>query len=158
MEVPVHHDSSLTFWLFVCLFAPIVFGFLCSIMWAVVALFDTLGIPIMLGVLTSMAKSGTIPRQQRTVAQPKIIYKDRIVYRDKVVYRDRPVKKTKPSPKKQPQTQPQTDPNIVKEVIAGLKSLGFSASDAKKTIADLCSQKVYTNSESLLTDCISHVK
>tara|TARA_B100000749_G_scaffold106004_1_gene81049 strand:- start:1141 stop:1590 length:450 start_codon:yes stop_codon:yes gene_type:complete len=48
--------------------------------------------------------------------------------------------------------QPKTDPTIIKEVIATLKSMGHSASEAKKLVMDLASKKVYHKAEELLVD------
>ena len=48
--------------------------------------------------------------------------------------------------------QPKTDPVIVKEVIATLKSMGHSAGEAAKIVKDLTAKKQYSKAEDLLID------
>ena len=48
--------------------------------------------------------------------------------------------------------QPKTDPVIIKEVIATLKSMGHKAGEASKIVKDLTASKQYSKAEDLLVD------
>ena len=63
--------------------------------------------------------------------------------------------KPKPKPKTQPKKQETTSPEIVDEAIAGLASLGYKKSEARRLVNKLAVSKVYKKSEDLLTEIIS---
>ena len=62
---------------------------------------------------------------------------------------------TKPKPQVQPKKQETTSPEIVDEAIAGLASLGYKKSEARRLVNKLAVSKVYKKSEDLLTEIIS---
>ena len=62
---------------------------------------------------------------------------------------------TKPKPQVQPKKQETTSPEIVDEAIAGLASLGYKRSEARRLVNKLAVSKVYKKSEDLLTEIIS---
>jgi hypothetical protein len=63
----------------------------------------------------------------------------------------------KPKPQVQPKRQETTSPEIVNEAIAGLASLGYKKSEARRLVNKLAVSKLYKNSEVLLRDVISSV-
>lgn len=87
----------------------------------------------------------------KTKTKEKIVYRDKpkTVYKDRIVYRDRP------QPKSTPKKEEIVDPAIKSDVVGGLKGLGVKKKDAVKIILNLCSKKKYTDSETLLRDCLS---
>ena len=62
---------------------------------------------------------------------------------------------TKSKPQVQPKKQETTSPEIVDEAIAGLASLGYKKSEARRLVNKLAVSKVYKKSEDLLTEIIS---
>lgn len=76
------------------------------------------------------------------------VYQTKVV--EKVVYRDRPAKK-----KKSKNTKPVANNSIKTDVVSGLVGLGFNKSKANTIVSQLISQKNYTNSDSLMRDCLA---
>lgn len=76
------------------------------------------------------------------------VYQTKFV--EKVVYRDRPAKK-----KKSPNAKPIANNSVKTDVVAGLVGLGFNKSKANTIVSQLISQKNYTNSDSLMRDCLA---
>lgn len=60
----------------------------------------------------------------------------------------------KPQPKSQPKKQT-TSPEVINEAVAGLVSLGYKRSEARRLVNSLSVSKVYKKSEDLLTEIIS---
>ncbi len=85
----------------------------------------------------------------RDVEVPVYKTKTKTVYKDRIVYRDRP--QPKPTPKK----EEVVDPVIKSDVVGGLQVLGVKKKDGEKIVLKLCSKKKYTDSETLLRDCLS---
>ena len=59
----------------------------------------------------------------------------------------------KPQPKSQPKKQT-TNPEVINEAVAGLVSLGYKRSEARRLVNSLSVSKVYKKSEDLLTEII----
>tara|TARA_R110002110_G_scaffold22630_1_gene87530 strand:- start:137 stop:580 length:444 start_codon:yes stop_codon:yes gene_type:complete len=139
-----YDGGTIMFWIILCLAAPIVVTMLASIMGAVAACFETF-IPLFEAIL--------IAGKQASVQREKIVYRDR----EKIVYRDR-VKPQKTTASTAPiVSTPTTDSQIISEATKALKVLGFGANDIKRAIKDLCSSKVYPDTESLLGDCLGQL-
>ncbi len=49
-----------------------------------------------------------------------------------------------------------TSQKVINETVAGLKTLGYTAADAKEKVLSYASKKKYTSTEKLLTDCITN--
>lgn len=76
------------------------------------------------------------------------VYQTKVV--EKIVYRDRPAKK-----KKSQNAKPVANNAIKMDVVSGLVGLGFNKSNANTIVSQLISQKNYTNSDSLMRDCLA---
>jgi hypothetical protein len=50
-----------------------------------------------------------------------------------------------------------TSNEVISETIVTLKNLGYSLKDAKGIVSQLASQRLYTDSEDLLKDCLSSI-
>jgi len=98
----------------------------------------------------------TTTYRQKPIYKEKIVYRDKPVYKEKIVYREKPVQRKNPS-KSTPRPEIKTDSNIIKDVVAGLKNLGFDSKTAKSLIKGICRIKKYTSSEDLMKDCLSKI-
>jgi hypothetical protein len=139
-----YDGGTIAFWITVCFVTPIALALLVRIMWGVVACVEAF-VPLLEMI--------QIQRPVQTVQREKIVYRDR----EKIVYRDR-VKPQKTTASATPiVSTPVTDSQIISETTNALKGLGFGANDIKRAIKDLCSSKVYPDTESLLGDCLGQL-
>ena len=148
-----YDGGTIMFWIILCLVAPIALTMLASIMGSVAACFEA---------FMPLFKMIQIKIPVQTVQREKIVYRDR----EKIVYRDRvkPQKTTASAvpivstpPPLPTVSTPTTDSQIISEATKALKGLGFGANDIKRAIKDLCSSKVYPDTESLLGDCLGQL-
>ena len=132
-----------------------------EISWLILLLF----LPFCLNMIVSILDGISEMRASKPVVviQERIRFKERVVYYDRVTV-DRfkndtkPKLKPQPKPKNKPKnkvTQTHSD-QLHDEVIVSLSALGVSRCDGKRLINSLVvSGKTYTDSESLLKDCIN---
>ena len=139
-----YDGGTIMFWIVLCLMAPIALTMLASVMGAVVGCFEA---------FTPLLEAILIASKQVSTQREKVVYRDR----EKIVYRDR-VKPQKTTASTAPiVSTPTTDSQIISEATKALKVLGFGANDIKRAIKDLCSSKVYPDTESLLGDCLGQL-
>ena len=135
-------DGTIGFWVVLCLMLPIAFALLARVVWGLVACVEAV-----------------MPLTQKILIQPqKIVYRDR----EKVVYQERPKPTKRKSPKPTKTTASETtittDSQIITDATDALKVLGFNATDIKRAIKNLCTAKDYSDTESLLSDCLRELK
>lgn len=130
-------NLDIGFWFIFWMMLPISLAFLQHFMWAIVNL-----VPV--------------PETKTIEVEVPV---ERIVYRDRVIT---PKTKNKvperSTPEPTPEPTPVTSPLVISETISGLSRLGFSKKDAKAFTEQVASSRVYPDTESLLTDCLSQLK
>ena len=126
-------NLDIGFWFIFWVMLPISLAFLQHFMWAIVNL-----VPV--------------PETKTIEVQVPV---ERIVYRDRVIT---PKTKNKVPERSIPEPTPVTSPLVISETISGLSKLGLSKKDAKTLAEQVASSRVYPDTESLLTDCLSQLK
>lgn len=139
-----------------------------EISWLVLLLF----LPFCLNTMANIIDGLLDMKKPKIIVEERVSYKERVVYRDRVIQKPHPLReqrsaKTHPrgrveqewstQPKPKSPTSPTVSNVIVDEVLIALLSLGIPKSKGKVLISSLVkssSHKKYSDSETLLQDCI----
>jgi|TARA_R110000751_G_scaffold216755_1_gene319915 hypothetical protein len=154
MENTGTFDGTIALWIMICFTLPIALAILGRIAWAVFSCVEAF-VPLVQMIRVQAPACG--------VQREKIVYRDR----EKIVYRDR-VKPQKTTASTAPIVSvppplptistPITDSKIISDTVSALKGLGFQVADIKIAIKDLCSSRVYLDTEKLVRDCLGQLK
>ena len=124
-----------------------------EISWLILLLFLPFCLNMIVNILDGIS--------EMRASKPVVVIQERIRFKERIVYHDRGTVnrfKNDTKPKSKPKnkvTQTHSD-KIHDEVIVSLSALGVSRCDGKRLINSLAvSGKTYTDSESLLKDCVN---
>ena len=124
-------DLSIGFYCLILFMLPIILAFAGSAFWAIAACIPDV---VYVEKKTTARRSPPIPTNNTPKPQAASVQAPPVIQKDTT-----------------------TSNEVVSETVATLKNLGYSPKDAKSIVSQVASQGTYTDSETLLKDCLSSI-
>ena len=124
-------DLSIGFYCLILLMLPIILAFAGGVFWAIAACIPDV---VYVEKETASRKAAPIPTNNTPKPRAASVQAPPVIQKDTT-----------------------TSNEVVSKTVVTLKNLGYSLKDAKSIVSQLVSQTSYTDSETLLKDCLSSI-